>query len=165
MTDLAVLKLYTSKNIEALEGVISAPKPQLEAFMLAAWAVKDDDIEILKMALEYCDPLQNDSMLLRQSVEFGSAKCFEMLLPISNPLAKRSEALQWAIYYDRVSMFNQLLKVCNIAEAMEEIDGGFDGVVFRRAQLIVEEQNAHKQALRIEESLATSLAVPKFKKI
>lgn len=163
MTDLDTLKLY--KNIEGLDGVIGAPKPQLEAFMLAACAVKDDDIEMLKMALEQCDPLQNDSMLLRQSVEFYSPKCFEVLLPISNPLAKRSEALQWAIYYDRVSMFDQLVKICNIAEALEEIDGRFDGIVFSRAQLILEEQNAHKQALRIEENLATGLAVPKFKKI
>lgn len=165
MTDLDVLRLYIAKNVEALKNIICAPQPILESFMLAAWAVKDDDAEILKLALEECDPMQNNSMLLRQAVEFGSAKCFEILLPISNPMDNKSEALQWAIYYDRTGMFNQLIKVCNIADAMEEIDSGFDGIVFRRAQILLDEQNAHKQAFRIEENLTHSSPVHKTKKI
>ena len=165
MTDLAVLKLYIAKNLDALKDVICAPEPQLEAFMLAAWAVKDDDVEILKMALQHCDPLQNNSMLLRQAVEFGSAKCFDILLPISNPLDNNSEALQWAIYYERVSMFNHLVKVSNIAQAIEGIDSGYDGVVFRRAKIILEEQTAHEQASRIESSLIAPATPRGSKKI
>lgn len=165
MTDLDVLKLYMAKNVEALKAVICAPEPILQAFMLAAWAVKDDDVEILSLALEHCDPMQNNSMLLRQSVEFGSKKSFEVLLPMSNPLDNKSEALQWAIYYDRVGMFNQLIKVCNIADAMEEIDSGFEGVLFSKAQMILEERNAYKQAARIEQNLTHQSAAQKTKKI
>lgn len=153
MTDLDVLKLYIAKDVPGLEEVICETPPRMDAFTLAAWSVKDDEEEILRIALQYCDPLHNNSMLLRQAVEFGSRKCFDVLLPISNPLDNKSEALQWAIYYDRSSMFNQLIKVCNISEAMEELDSGFDGVLLQRAQIILDEQRASAQAYRIENEL------------
>ena len=165
MTNIEILKLYIAKNVDALKDVICAPQAQLEALMLGAWAIKDDDVEILNIALQHCDPLQNNSMLLRQAVELGSAKCFDVLLPISDPLANNSEALQWAIYYDRTNMFNRLVNVCNISDAINEIASDFDGAVFRRAQMILEEQNAHKQAARIEDALSTPSATPKSKKI
>ena len=165
MTDLEILKLYIAKNVDALKDVICAPQPQLEAFMLAAWAVKDDDIDILNMALQHCDPLQNNSMLLRQAVEFGSSKCFDVLLPISDPLANKSEALQWAIYYDRTNMFKRLVNVCSISDAINEIESDFDGVVFRRAKMLLEERTAHQQATRIEGALSAAAAASKSKKI
>lgn len=153
MMDLNVLKMFIAKDMSGLEEVICEPSPRMDAFTLAAWSVKDDEEEILRMALQHCDPLHNNSMLLRQAVEFGSNKCFDILLPISNPLDNKSEALQWAIYYDRVKMFNHLIKVCNIAEAIDEIDSGYNGVLLQRAHMILDEQRASSQAHRIENEL------------
>lgn len=153
MTDLNVLKMFIAKDLPGLEEVICAPTLAMDAFTLAAWAVKDDEESVLRLALQHCDPLHNNSMLLRQAVEFGSRKCFDVLLPISNPTDNKSEALQWAIYYDRSGMFNQLIKVCNISEAMEELDSGFDGVLLQRAQIILDEQRAFTQAHRIQNEL------------
>lgn len=165
MTDLNVLKMFIAKDLRGLEEVICAPTPAMDAFTLAAWAVKDDEESVLRLALQHCDPLHSNSMLLRQAVEFGSNQCFNILLPISNPTDNKSEALQWAIYYDRVKMFNQLIKVCNIADAVDEIDSGYDGVLLQRAHMILDEQKAFAQAHRIEnelENISTSRPTKKI---
>ena len=144
------LRTFIKQDGEALRKEIE--EKTLDPFELAAWSVKEDCLNILKLALEYCSPLGHDSLLLRQSVEFGSRECFAHLLEVSNPQDNHSEALFLTIYYERGYMYTKLRPVSCLEDAATHMESNPPIELFpllERFYQDLDEDQRNKQAQKI----------------
>lgn len=145
---------FIKQDCEALRKEIE--ENAMDPFELGAWSVKEDRLSLLKLALEYCSPLAHDSLLLRQSVEFGSRECFAHLLEVCNPQANHSEALFLTIYYERGDMYNTLRPLSCLEAAATHMESNPPVELFpllERFYRDLEEDQRIKQAQKILSAL------------